>query len=78
MADPTVAKPGRGKGKKVDDKWIVPLSRVLHDEVHQIGEPAFETKYGVDLVKISMGLWINSRDDQAGLLIVKNSIKKDR
>ena len=74
-ADPSAAKPGRGKGRKVDDLYLIPCSRRLHDEIHSIGERAFESKYLVDLVKIAMALYQNSGDDGAGELIVNETMR---
>lgn len=40
---------GGGMARKADYKWIVPLTAEEHRELHQIGKPAFEAKWGVDL-----------------------------
>lgn len=78
MADPSVGKRGRGRGKRVDDKFVIPLSRRLHDELHAIGEAKFAKKYGLDLVKIALGLWAHTGDDDAGILIVNHSAPKKK
>lgn len=76
LVDPTVGKTGRGYGKKEDDYWVVPLSLVLHNESHDFGERAFMKKYDLDLVKIALGLFHCSGDDEAGELIVSQTIRK--
>ena len=38
-----------GGGLKPHDKWGVPMCHRGHALQHQIGEPAFEIKFGVDL-----------------------------
>lgn len=38
-----------GQSLKPSDRWTVSLCREHHAEQHQIGERAFETRYGVDL-----------------------------
>lgn len=60
--DQSVGKPTDSAGKRVDDKYLIPLGRGLHDELHEIGEPAFEKKYGVDLVKLALGFYAHSGD----------------
>jgi len=74
-ADQSAGKPGRGKGKKVDDIYIVPLARHLHEEIGLIGEPRFEKKYGLDLVKMAQGFALNSGDDDAAMNIIRWSVK---
>lgn len=43
----------QGKGIKAGDEWVVALCRSHHAEQHQIGGPAFERRYMVDLVKLA-------------------------
>lgn len=43
-----------GMADKPHDKWTVPMCAGHHAEQHQIGEPAFCRKYGIDLVKTAM------------------------
>lgn len=72
MKDARAGKVSRGKSQKVDDFYLVPLSRKLHAEIHDIGEPAFEKKYGIDLVRIAMALYIhgtNANDAAAHAMI---------
>lgn len=78
MADPSAGKRGRGKGKKVDDKFLVPLSRRLHDELHEMGEKRFCQKYRIDLVKAALGLWAHTGDDDAAAVLIRHSIKSTR
>src|SRR5947209_2886931 len=38
-----------GIGLKPSDKWTISLCRLHHHEQHEIGEPAFEAKYDLNL-----------------------------
>lgn len=69
-ADHSVGKPSDSGGKRVDDKYLIPLSRSLHDELHDIGEKNFEKKYGVDLVKLALGFWAESGNDDAARISI--------
>lgn len=40
-----------GLGSKAPDSTCVPLKREYHQELHRIGQPAFEKKYGLDLAE---------------------------
>jgi hypothetical protein len=76
MADPSAGKTSRGKGKKADDIYVVPLSAELHREQHSIGERAFARKYGIDLVKIALALCVHSQDDEAADMIIKETVRE--
>lgn len=50
------------KGEKPSDWWCIPLCDNLmgsgaHPEQHNIGEAAFERKYGIDMKAIAQQLW---------------------
>ena len=47
-------------GKKPSDCWAIPLCQTHHREQHQIGEPAFERKYGIQMKAIAASLWDKS------------------
>jgi len=47
-------------GKKPGDNWTIPGCVLAHREQHQIGEPAFELKYRIDMKAIVAGLWVKS------------------
>lgn len=49
-----------GMGVKPSDQWTVPLCAVHHSHQHQIGEAAFERKYGVNLKEEAMALYRKS------------------
>ncbi|RVT93735.1 putative HNHc nuclease [Sphingomonas crocodyli] len=38
-----------GMSMKPSDRWCISLCRDHHAEQHQIGEPAFEKKHGIDM-----------------------------
>jgi len=46
-----------GTGMKPGDNWAIPLCGGAHREQHQIGEPAFERRYGIDMKAIARRLW---------------------
>ncbi len=49
-----------GMGVKPSDCWTWPGCDGLHAEQHQIGEAAFQDKYGLDLRDICAALWQRS------------------
>lgn len=49
-----------GTGMKPSDCWAIPLCHEHHREQHQIGEPAFERKYGIKMREIAASLWDKS------------------
>lgn len=75
VKDARFGKPSRGKSQKSDDIYLVPLSKRLHMEIHQIGEPAFEDKYGVDLVLIAVALFVHhiNDDEEAALAVISRT-----
>ena len=44
-------------GIKPSDCWVNPLCKKHHDEQHDIGEPAFELKYSVNLKDCAAHFW---------------------
>ena len=42
-----------GQGLKPSDQWTLSLCRDHHAEQHQIGERAFEKRYGIDLLALA-------------------------
>lgn len=47
-------------GIKPSDRWCWSACRDHHGEQHQIGEPAFEKKYGVNLKALSAEFFAKS------------------
>ena len=78
LADSSAGKTTRGKGQKTDDFYVVPLSIELHREAHKLGEKKFQAKYALDLVKISMALFLYSGQDDNGELICQQSLRENR
>lgn len=49
------------KDIKPGDNWTIPLCGMAHvPDQHQIGEAAFERKYGIDMKAIAAELWRRS------------------
>jgi hypothetical protein len=46
-----------GTGVKPGDNWVNPLCRTHHHEQHQVGEPAFERRHGLDLKALAAKTW---------------------
>jgi hypothetical protein len=42
-----------GIGMKPSDRWVISLCKEHHTEQHQIGEPAFERRYGIDMRRLA-------------------------
>jgi hypothetical protein len=42
-----------GIGLKPSDTYAIPLCAEAHREQHQIGEPAFERRYGIDMRELA-------------------------
>ena len=42
-----------GMGIKPSDRWCISLCKAHHAEQHQIGEPAFERRYGIGLKSLA-------------------------
>ena len=66
MAAPQFGNYGRGKGRKVSDRWTLPLCREAHYEQHQDGEERFWKRSGINPHILAMtiyGLWTELGDD---------------
>lgn len=44
---------GGGVGIKPGDDWVVSLCRDHHNHQHRVGEPAFETEFGIDMKQLA-------------------------
>jgi len=49
-----------GMGLKPSDRWVISLCSSHHREQHNLGEQAFEKKYGLDLVTLACAFAIRS------------------
>lgn len=49
-----------GMGVKPSDSWTLSLCTAAHAEQHNIGEPAFQAKYGLDMKAVAAALWRRS------------------
>jgi len=38
-----------GMGQKPSDAWVISLCAPHHGEQHQIGEPSFQARHGIDM-----------------------------
>jgi len=46
-----------GTSLKPSDSFTIPLCSLAHKRQHQIGEPAFEKEWGIDMKAIAKRLW---------------------
>ena len=46
-----------GTSLKPSDCWVIPICSEGHKLQHQIGEAAFETRFGIDMKAIARKLW---------------------
>jgi len=56
----------RGVGRKATDKWAVPLSRMMHDDLHRLGSNRelewFQTHGIADPLELANALWMSTGD----------------
>lgn len=75
--------PGRGKGRKVSDRWALPLSAEKHDEQHKGNEKAFWVAQGINphlVACILWGMWSERKDgatEAARKMILSGQFKQD-
>ena len=73
-ADLRFAKRETGKGEKPDDKWAVPLCARHHrtgpQAQHSMDEEAFWRLQNIDATRVAAGLFLNSGDHNAGLIVI--------
>jgi len=62
MADPQVAKPPAGLGRKPQDFYCVPLCGYHHRLQHKGSERIFWESIGIDPIKIALALYAFSED----------------
>jgi hypothetical protein len=65
---------GRGMGKKSHDKWVVPLCRPCHNNVHLVGskeEPQWFEEHGINAEELAKDLWAETpnRDRMIRILL---------
>lgn len=60
-----------GTGLKPSDRWVISLCRDHHIEQHQVGEVAFEMKYGIDMRALAVEFARRSPQRER-LLMVEN------
>ncbi len=78
FADRRFGKPERGKSKKADDCWVLPLTVLEHrdgpDAQHKTGkEREWWERQGIDATTLAMRLWAVSGDTDAGILIINTA-----
>jgi hypothetical protein len=44
---------GGGTAVKPHDKWVISLCRLHHSEQHLIGEPSFERRHNINMMKLA-------------------------
>lgn len=65
--------PGRGKGRKVSDRWALPLSKAEHARQHSMNEAVYWREVGIDPHDLACrlwGLWSERGDEALGAAIV--------
>lgn len=61
---------GRGKGRKVSDRWALPLSPEMHRAQHAMNEREFWRQHGIDphvLCLVLWGLWCERKEDATSI-----------
>lgn len=77
-ADPRYGKPERAKGRKADDRWVLPITPLEHtdgpDAQHKTGrERDWWQRHGIDATTLANDLWRVSGDTEAAELILRNA-----
>lgn len=80
FADARFGKPERAKGKKADDRWVLPLSPEEHrtgpGAQHKTGkERDWWDSQGIDATTLANDLWRVSGDTEAAIRIIMNARK---
>ena len=75
MADWRVCKPQSSNiGMKADDRFVLPLCRDHHEELHSTPERTFYAKYSVDAILLSLALYSVSGNAEQGDQLVDNAM----
>lgn len=76
-AAPQYLKRETGAGEKPSDMWTLPLCPTCHrtgdDAQHSIGELGFYSLHGIDPFLTALTLWMNSPDEAAMELVVREA-----
>lgn len=72
-AEPKYGKLGRGKGRKEDDAWAVPLHHSMHYEQHRMNERKFWDAYGIDPCIVAMALRVAYPSIERATLVLEHS-----
>lgn len=75
-ADPRYGKRETGAAEKPDDRWVVPLHWVLHQEQHETNERAWWRKTGIDPAPIALALYNATGDDDVAEVILQRARKR--
>lgn len=67
------AKRETGMQEKPDDLWVVPLHHDVHMQQHTRGEWKWWQEQGINPLIVAMLLWINSGDDEAAAVILREA-----
>lgn len=73
FADRRVAKFNSGMSAKPSDNWTVPLCGRCHREQHQGSEIVFWRMKSIDPTFVSMALFVNSGDSEAGEEVLRTA-----
>lgn len=62
----------RGMGMKAEDRWAIPVSPYVHNEIHVVGnDQAYLERYGINGTALAQDLWNMSGDFTAMSRIVE-------
>jgi hypothetical protein len=72
----------RGVGMKATDRWVVPLMRIEHDELHRISSKLeaewFRERGVADVVELANALWLGTGDIERMRKILQAHMGKQR
>lgn len=71
FSDARAAKVNSGVGAKPHDRWAVPLCGDHHKVQHSMGERRFWDEAMIDPLFVSMALYLNTGDHEAGETIIR-------
>jgi hypothetical protein len=71
----------RGVGMRATDRWVVPLTRAEHDELHRISsrlEEAWFLERGIEVFELANALAVNTGDLERMLRVMQAHVGRPR